>query len=241
MTPTEMFARYRRLIGSPNRNDLSDKQCSSDITSALFWLASELKYSVRMEEQGIGLVAGQVEYDLPTDFGWMLWVEWNGLMLTPASLFQWNRDQATWRTTTAANPGDFAIEARKLILMPAASAAAIVTDPFLAFRYVSAPELTDTATPGLSDLDQHLAVYKAAQEYVAARPSDENNIRYERYTNEVALRLSGARKRAANAIREFWPGIHPHTSRMGSARLWVRISLPIHLHFPQRPEPTDAR
>lgn len=219
MNLASLRSELRELIGDPSKAEVDDERLQRYLLSAAEWLASELRAFIRTDEQSLALVANQQEYLLPTDVEWLLWIEYNGDRLTPASTNLWVRDSTDWRGETAGTPTEFAVEGRNLILRPKPSAAAIVTDAALSYRYMSsAPSLTASGAPGLSDLDQRLALYEAALEYAGTHPSEENAARAQFYGQQIARLLPAAKARAENRLENYIPEFTVHTSRRGGGR-----------------------
>jgi len=206
------------IIGNPDENDVTNRQLDSHIFPALEWMASELKYSIRTEENLI-LESGVREYPLPDNFAYSIWFEWNTNKLVPSTTYRWERIGTDWRDINASNPAEYAIQGRNIILVPPPSASAISTDSSLAYRYItSSPGMDAGGTPGLGDLDQQLVLYRAAIRYCRSHPTDTNLARVSEYRDELGDLIPAAKRRAENLIEDYYPSIQVHNERFGGAR-----------------------
>lgn len=214
-----MIANIRRRIGGANVTDVSNADLTEYLTAGLEWLAESLHYRCVTWEH-LGMTASQQEYPLPEDMLLPVFVEWNGNRLTPSSIYTWDRSGTKWRGATAATPREYAIFARKLILMPPPSSDAITTDSALTMRYIASAEpLGEGGVPGLTDGEQRLACYHAAWEYLVNHPSEENMARAGGYRTLIEKFEAEARRRRTQPHdNEFAPGFKPAVSRIGAAR-----------------------
>lgn len=219
MDQKRILSEFRNLIGSPDVRTVSADDLRRRYHSQLEWLAGELRYAVRVDERSLGLVASEQDLPLPRDAGQLLWVEYNGTALTPATVAEWVRDGTDWRGATAGTPREYAVQARTLILYPKPSSAAVTTDSLLSFAYIqAAPELQASGTPLLSDQDVWLAIYAAAGEWLGLHPSQENLIRRQVCETELQKRLPQARMRHQQPVRNHNPRQKFATRRTGTAR-----------------------
>jgi hypothetical protein len=219
MTEVELYSDLRELIGNPSVNEVSNRQLRKYLTPALEWLADQLKYAVVTDDNAIALTAGQLEYPLPPEVSWIVWVEWDGNKLEPATTQGWERDGLDWRDAASASPTGFAIEGRNLILNPPPASTDVTTDPTLSIRYISStPGLKPGEQPGLSKLDQQILVLKAASRYLGFHPTPENAQRLGYAEREIAELMRGALARAHNPMEDFAPRFFVKTRRRGGAR-----------------------
>ncbi len=218
MTSQQIEARFRTLIGNPNNREVPSRDLSGFLTTSLTWLADELKWDIRTDEN-IGITADDPYVILPQDFTTMIWVEWNDVRLEAFSPTGLDRE-GNWRITPAGSPTRYAIEGRRLILNPAPDSTAITTDATISWRYIgSGGGLGTVGVPGLSDLDIQLLCYDAAIDWCTVHITPENQARVQAYTAQVARRLPPAKRRWENATQDYFPTIRPDTtSRMGGAR-----------------------
>jgi hypothetical protein len=208
---------------NPSPEEVSDRLLDSCLADALSWLASELKYDIRTNEQ-IGLTAGQFEYPLPQDLSHVIWIEWNGKVLDPTSTYLVNATGGSWREQDAnATLSEYAIQGRKLILLPPPSAAAITTDPYLSWRYIaSGGEMGESGVPGLSDLDLQIARYQAACNWLTDHITAENltvfQAKIAAYTEMIARLLPNAKRRNNSPDVTYFPSWRLDHGRDGAAR-----------------------
>ena len=222
-TAAAIRSKLRRLIMNPSPEEVSDTLLDSCFADALAWLASELRFDIHTDEQ-IPLTAGQFEVPLPQDLAWLLWIEWNGKVLDPTSTFLVNGTGGSWRQQEANDSlSEYAIQGRKLILLPPPSATAITTDPYLSWRYIaSGGEIGESGVPGLSDLDLQIARYQAACNWLTDHITAENlsvfQAKIAAYTEMIARLLPNAKRRANNPdVTHQWQW-RLETGRDGSAR-----------------------
>jgi hypothetical protein len=219
MTQREVLSELRRLIGNPDLTETSDRDLIPYVSSAADWFVSETKNLYRTDTTAIALVASQREYPLTSDIGWILSVSWNDLKLTPSSQLTWNRDGTTYRTSTAANPSEFAVYDRFLILQPPASASAVTTDGFLEVRsIVTAGPLAAGGIRGIADFDMRVVLHEAAYEYLALHPSPENDARAKFCLAQTARLLPAARERAERPVEDWGAQFVPQVRRQGGSR-----------------------
>lgn len=210
----------RRRIGSPRVNDVPNSTLLSYVSSGLQWLADILEYTVRTDELSFALTEDEPELLLPDDVGEIISVDWNDTILTPSSVWKWERENSNWRTADGSTPSEYAIQARKLILFPPPSEDAVDDDDTLTVRYIAAAgEMGESGPVGLNEMDQWLAIYRAALEYLRFHPSEINAALQRGCEAEIAERLPRARKRAMNAHATYLATMQPETSgRWGGAR-----------------------
>jgi hypothetical protein len=219
MTDFEMLAFTRRLIGSPDVNDVSDRNLQPDLITAMEWLSAELGYLIR-EENLVTLVAEQVTYPLPSDLLSIIWLSYNNNKIVPASTWAWDRDGTNWRAPTSGTPSTFAIQGRELFLNPTPTAALVTANPVLRLRYIATPTRIERGGPvGLGELDSRIACYQAAALWCMSHPQDPANAqRKADYEAWVLGELPKAKQRAHNPIEDFYPGFRPRVGRLGAAR-----------------------
>lgn len=219
MTEAELYSEVRELIGNPQVNEVSNRQLRKYLIGACEWLADQLKYAVVTDDSAILLVEDQVEYSLPSELCWIVWVEWNAIKLDPATTYGWEREGTGWRSTTASLPASFAVEGRRLLLNPPPSDDAIDTDSLLSIRYISnTPGLAPGGPPQMGAMDQQALIFKAAHRYCIAHPSDLNNARMVNYDRELSGLMARAKGRATDPVEDLQERFHVKTSRRGGAR-----------------------
>lgn len=218
MTLAQLHSGIYDLIGA-NTREVPPSDLDPFILASLSWISSELKWDVRTDD-GIGLEAEQREVVLPTSLGWLLWVEWNDTRLEPTSASADNRDGNNWRTLTSADTlSKYAVQGRRLILMPPPSSDAITTDPTLSWRYIATPtSLPAEGVAGLSEMDQQLVRYDAAVGWLGAHPSETSGAKIQAFTAEIARRLPAAKRRWEAPVESYSASFRPFTGRFGGAR-----------------------
>lgn len=201
MQELELLGQVREKAGSLSVNDVDNTRLrESYVVPALMLLAGELGFNVR-EETPIGLVASQIEYPLTSDVLSVIWVEWNDRRLEPVSLTSSDRDQTNWRDREAGEPAQWAIQGRKIAILPPPTSAAITSDPVLTLRFLATPGPMGPDGPqGLSELDQWLVIYLAAMMWCETNLSEENQARLVNYQARVAAMLPAAKARWSNQI-----------------------------------------
>jgi len=219
MTAAELYRSTRALIGNPGVNDISNDRLLENILPSLQWLCAELEYGIVDDVDMLGLVAGQTEYQLPSDLAFILSIDWNNLILTPNSFYAWERDGTPWRTASATNPTGYAVQGRQLLLSTPPTAASITSDAFLRLRYITtSPGMNETGTPGLSDLDQELVTVKAAIRFCRTHPSELNAARLPGLEAELAEIWPAAKRRKQRILKGFHPRFSVHVTREPGAR-----------------------
>lgn len=219
MVLAELHEELRRMLGNPLQNEQNNRDLDSALDRALSYLAGVLKFDVRTDEQ-INLTADQREYLLPQSLVWIYWVEWNDQLLTPTSTFRYNSQGGdgsgvSWHAVASGTPAEYAIEGRKLILLPPADSTAISTSGFLAWRWLGAGDaaLSASGTPKLSRLDQELLLFEAAVRWLSQRPSEENNERLANYERQAARLLPIVREQWQAPDVTYHPVFAPVTAR----------------------------
>lgn len=196
MTERVLLSEFRERIGAPSPNDVSDRRLRSYSTSAMEWLAGEVGSNVRTDEFSLVINSSTNEYPLPSDLLSMVWMEWNGTRLEPASISERDRDQENWRTLTASSPTQYAIQGRSVILLPPPSASAVSTDSIISYRYIaSATPIGPDGPHGLSEADSWVIVWRSAYEFCIANPSEENAARVAAYAPVVGELLLRSKQR----------------------------------------------
>ncbi len=220
MTSDNFYGHLRERIGNPNPKDVTQRQLASFVASGLQWLADQLEFQVKTDTLSFVLEEDVREITLPQDLAEIISVDWNDTPLTPTSVWKLERENSNWRTADGSAPSEYAIQARKLILFPPPSDDAVDDDDTLTVRYIAAaPAMGESGPVGLNEMDQWLAIYRAALEYLRFHPSDVNAALMRGCEAEIAERLPRARKRAMNAHATYLATLQPETSgRMGGAR-----------------------
>lgn len=209
----------RRLSGNPNYRAVDDTDFRRAVESSLEWLAGQLEYEVRTDAQGIALTAETQEYGLAPNVRQVFWVEWNGARLEPSSTWDWDRRGIDWRNAASGNPTEYAVEGRRLVLYPKPDSTAVSTDGAVTFRYLSSPDLQgEHGNLMLGDTEWWLIAYKAADEWLALHPSEQNAPRQAFCANEWRTRLPDAKRRARNMVAEWTDRVHVFTRRGSAAR-----------------------
>jgi hypothetical protein len=217
LTAASLRGTTRYLIGNPSVNEVPDRDLDAFIIPSLVWLANELQQDV-IEDSDIALVANQLEYPLPRNMAWLIWVEVNGNLLVPTSTYAINLNQTNvavgssdWRSATPGTPVQYAIEGRNLIMNPPASSDFVATTPTFRWRWIGSADdgFGVDGTPSLSDMDQQLIRYDAAIGWLSAHPTPENQARIQAYTAEIARRLPGSKQRWNNPLVSFYPTFTP--------------------------------
>lgn len=221
MTEARLLAELREAIGRPTVNEVDDLRLSeSYVEPAYDWLAGELGFSVKEDDVAIALTAGVSEYPLTTNILSVIWVKWNTTRLTPASLVSRDRDQSDWQALTSGTPSEYAIQGRKLVILPPPSASAITTSGYLSMRSLTTPDTMGSDGPqDLSNLDQWLIVDEAAIRWCQQNTSQENLARVAMYEKRRDERLKSAKRRWANQTEHYRSGFKVDTShRQSTAR-----------------------
>ncbi|SRR5260221_310312 len=214
-----MFSHFRRLIGDPSKEEVSNRDLQDHMIPSLDYLATKLQYLVREDDFAIHLVAGRTEYVLPGDLLWILWTSWNNLRLTPASQYKWDRDDSNFRTAAASTPDQYATQGNQILMFPPPDAASIATAGYLKMRYIATPSGVEPGGPiEMFDTDIWIALYESAIRYLIAHPTDENLRRIEGYERQVSKLLPVAVSRNTWQIQQYEPVIRPYQERSGGAR-----------------------
>lgn len=227
------------MIGSPSVNAVPEREIDSFVIPSIQWLAGYLKFDV-VTDSSIPLVAEQREYVIPPSLLYWVWVEVNGQLLEPASVWALNSGATTtqstgvpgttWMTITSGTPTKYSTHGRSLILYPPPSAAYIagLTSPTLTWRYIGAgayftPEstmgLTAQGLPSLTDLDLQVVRFDAAKAWLAAHMlgQDANGIAATQaqimaFEKEIATRLPECKRRWEENILDSKRTMRPETS-----------------------------
>lgn len=220
MILAELHEELRRMLGNPTQNEQNNREINSALERALAYLAGVLKFDERTDEQ-INLTADQREYLLPQSFVWLYWVEWNGNLLTPTSTFQYNNQGGprggggvSWHTAESGTPLEYALEGRKLILLPPADSDSVTTRSYLSWRWMGSGDtaLTAAGTPKISKVDQELLLYEAAIRWLSARPGEENRERLASYERQSQRLLPVVRSHWQAPDETFHPVFQPMTA-----------------------------
>lgn len=180
----------RLLIGSPSVNAVPDREILSFLIPSIQLLAGYLEFDV-VTDQSIGLVADQREYPLPLTCLYFVWVQVNGALLDPSTVWVLNSGGNTvsgsttsttpnvagqsWMTIPSGTPAAYAVQGRQLILYPPASAAFVASTPTMSWRYISCGAwltnqgsvgLTAQGIPTLTDLDLAVVRLDAAKAWL---------------------------------------------------------------------------
>jgi hypothetical protein len=209
MTLGEMLAEVRRLVGKPTQQDCNDSELTRYLTPALERLAAALEFNVKTVPT-IALEAGSGDYTLPDDAAYVLWAEWGGRRLVPSTIARWTRESANWRTADSGTLDGYAIEGRTLWLSPAPSSAEIAGGDLLVLSYIAtAPEVTASGVPGVTDADLWVAIYDAAADYLELNPGKTaeeiaaNQRRAASNRQNQAVHLRDAKQRAGRRIKGY--------------------------------------
>ena len=224
MTDRDLVARIRRLIGNPDKGEISNLSILSCANDALIQMGDELRFRVVEDNLSLALVAAQQDYALPQDFLSCLWVSHNNRRLDPIGIGARDRDNDDWRSDTSGTPTEFGIRGRRLYLFPAPSSDAVSDDGVLSYSYVGTPpDIGPNGPIGLSDSDQILLSYWTALNWCIENPSEMNVARMPGYTATRDTMMARARERwlgeGAMAAKHFAPAFKPWTGgRTGGAR-----------------------
>ena len=219
-----LYSALRNRIGNPpltGEGTVTDRTLLDFLTRGMEYLAGELQFSITTATTGITLVADTIEYEFPDDVLEFLWIEHNGVRLTPSSADLWERDGVDWRDATSATPREYAVQGRNVIFYPPPNAAAVTADSTPDFRYIAtAPALSSAGTDRLGDQDQMLAVYWAAWNYCLLHGA-EPGMKERAKANEAALQqqlIHAHRRRMEAHIHDYRPSVVFTTRRTGAAR-----------------------
>ena len=221
MDSNRLLAEIRERVGRPTVLEVDNlRLMESYVEPAYDWLAGELGFVVREDATAIALTAGQIEYPLTPNLLSVLWVKWSTIRLTPSSLTSRDRDQDNWQALSSGTPSEYAIQGRKIALLPPPSAAAVTTSAYLTMRYLATPDPMGADGPqDLSRLDQWLVADKAALLWCENNISDENVARVQLYQRRVEEGLTTAKQRWANPTKHYNPEFVVDTSfRQATAR-----------------------
>lgn len=219
MTQREVLSELRRLIGNPNLTETSDRDLIPYVASAADWFVTETKNLYDTTTTAVALVSDQREYPLTDDIGWILFVEWNSLKLTPSSQLTWNLLGTSYRTSASANPSEFAVYDRFLILQPPPSSSAVTTDGYLTVRsIVTAGPLTAGGIRGIADFDMRVVLYEAAYEYLSLHPSEQSQAQATFCLGQIQRLLPAAKERAERPAEDLAAAFVPQVRRQGGAR-----------------------
>ena len=170
MDEAEIFSNLRSRIGNPTPNEYSDIDLQKTMEPHLCWFASEMGMPI-IPALTLPLTADEYSIALPQDCDQLLWVEWNGKRLEPASINRWVRDGVTWRQDASNEPRSYAVQDRKIILNPPPSSDAISTDANLTIAYVGVTaELSATGIAGLTDGDLWCVILRTAADFLGLHP-----------------------------------------------------------------------
>lgn len=176
MTDLEAIAEFRLCVGDLSPNVLSPETIRRFYVRALERLASELQWNIPPATT-ITVAADVYQVPLPDDLLWLLWVEANGLRLTPSEVNRWIRDSQNWQTTPSGTPSLFAVQARQLLFNPPPGSETQFTFSYIA----NSPGLQSAGVTGLPDQDFRVAIRDAAMEWLAMN-SGENDAEMKRRT-----------------------------------------------------------
>ncbi len=221
----DLVVALRERVGRPSIDEVNDRRLLSFLNSALEWLAGELQYNPSVGTTTI--TATPYDGELGPGVAEVWWVKHGTRTLEPASLALWVRDGIDWMNGTAGQPEQYAFEAGTLYLFPRPS-----TNLTLTYGYLpAAPEIaTDsseapgasTATPLLSNANQGLLVWKAAEEYFSATITPENmgqrNLQIQACVKQVADRLDNAKRQVKHGARSSGPRPSVFSRHGGAAR-----------------------
>lgn len=164
-----MFDLWREFTGEFSTTRVSDTVVGRYLNRGLEEFNRLTGYN--FADATITLVAEQQEYDLPSDFVKVVWVEHNGKPLDKADLDELRNDGITWRRMKASTPTEYFLYGNKLVLLPKPDAAAVAASSTITLRYVRSPR--DIAVFGPEQLareDYVTAVAWAVYLWCAAHP-----------------------------------------------------------------------
>lgn len=221
MTLAQLAGEMRVLINNPPQNRVSDRDLMSFLIPSVQWLAGHLKFDIRTDNN-IGLVAEQREYPLPPDLLYFVWVQVNGAILDPTTVWDLNsggstttpnlaQSGQTWMTVPSGTPLRYAVQGRQLVLYPPASATFVATTPVMSWRYLSmgawfttdgSVGLTPQGIPSLTDLDLQVVRWEAAKNWLGSHmlglpPDQVQSIQATimEYEKSIAARLPECKRR----------------------------------------------
>lgn len=219
MTEADLYSHFRRLIGEPSKEEVSNRMLRDHLIPAFDWLAVKLQYLVREDDTAIRLAAGQYQYVLPSDLLWIIWASWNDNLLTPSSQYRWDRDESNFRTAASSTPSEYATQGNSLLMFPPPDATSISTAAYLKVRYIATPVQLEAGGPlDMFESDSWIALYHGAIRYLVAHPTQENQLRIDGYERLLKELLPMAISRNAQQIRSYEATMRPYTERTGGAR-----------------------
>lgn len=221
MNQAQLYSEYRRLIGSPSVDQVSNRELSDYLVSGLDWLANLSDFPLTTDERSLVLVAGVGVYPLPSDLQQLIWIEYNGRRLDAATTWAWERDGVDYRGATAATPTAYAVLGQELILYPPPSEDAVSAVTSCPFRYIASQQgISPSGTRQLGDGDQRLFLLQAAIEWWILHPGEKGEGKQKAVDLKVLRdeRLQEARPRWAAPVAGYTPQIRVRTRRMGAAR-----------------------
>ena len=154
-----------------------------------------LKYKVKTDTTNVSLVDGTQEYDLPSDFYEMIFVEHAS---ADAPLVEWSMDdmrnqKIDWRAASSESKlVQFYLTKDAIGLYPKPNASAVTSGATLTFRYVANPAAYESGGPSdLPDIDHRLVVYWAVLEWCSQNPDSPQALtRLETYRQLFQMRLA---------------------------------------------------
>jgi hypothetical protein len=212
----QLYYNLRVKLGSPDPNEVPDRELATHMGFGARQLAAKLRYVVRREQ--FSLTADVTEYPLPEDVLQVISVDWNSRNLDPTSLYKLDRQSGTWRHQSSANPREYFVFGRVLTLVPAPSSSAITTASVMHVQYIGAPDERRSGALALSDVDQDYLILESAISYLMANRNDANERRLADYKEERIELRRDARKRHQNALREYRRNYAPEVTRYGGSR-----------------------
>lgn len=244
MTLDKLVGSTRRLIGSPSNNTVPEREIIEFLIPSIQWLAGHLKFDISTDTN-ISLVADQREYQLVPGLLYFVFVEINGLLLDPTSVWDLNSSSSnslpnfggsgqTWRTIPSGIPTRYACQGRSLILWPPATADFVAATPTMTWRYISSGAyfttegsvgLTPQGIPSLTDLDLAVVRYDAALAWLSAHmlgmkqeelPAIQGTI--EAYKSEIARRLPECKRRWMDMQEDSHKTVRVQNDRFWAAR-----------------------
>lgn len=220
MIYTEMILQLREQVGRPSIDEVNNDRMLQHLNSALEWLAGELGYNPTTTTQA--LTADDYDYVLGVGVSEVLWVKHGSTPLQAASISQWVRDEVPWRSAPSGSPTQYAFEGTTLFVYPPPDTSA--DDTALTYSYLPAAPTIDTAsattaTALLSNQNQGLLLWKAAEEYYLSTITRENaaqrQVQIAGCQQQIGNRLGNAKRQVTHGARQSGPRPNVFTRGQG--------------------------